>query len=459
MFHTGEGTFTSDALATLVALALLALPVALGLQLGALVRRHLRRRALRWPLLLALAGAPLALAGPLVARSNTSLFWDVLFAALCFLPAVLLGRDGARTRVALQLVLGAMLAEVALRMLTPPAVSPAPHMARLSMEITNRDPPCRVLYPDPDALRSESEVRDGRPVVMHLGDSMVEGAGVAREEAFPAALGALQPAVRHVNLGVGGAGPEAYLFAFERWVSALRPRLAVVYIFLGNDIFDLEREYLCCAGGPLYRDAAVPPTPRCPTARWAVPLKTHLVTSPAPFALRALAANSAAAWHLQRLVQSVPDRLYRRGFHLVEGAHESASLTPRWDLFARRLQGLARASAAHRVPVLVVALPSRHTLERALGREPHGFDYWGDRESGEAAQRRVVTEARAVGLDALDAAEPVRAGIALHGLDAFFANQYPGDVHFSPLGHRAVAAWLAPALAERLARSGTVAAP
>lgn len=456
MFHTGEGTFSSDALATLVALVMLALPVALGLQLGALVRRHLARRMHRWALLVVCACAPLALAAPLVARSNTSLFWDVLFAALCFLPAALLGRDGSRSRVGLQLVLGVMLAEVALRALTPPVsvASPAPHRARLSMEITNRDPPCRVLYPDAEVLRSESEVHDARPVVMHLGDSMVEGAGVAREEAFPAALGSLQPAVRHVNLGVGGAGPEAYLFAFERWASALRPRLAVVYVFLGNDLFDLEREYLCCAGGPLYRDAAVPPTPRCPAARWAVPLKTHLATSPAPFALRALAANSAVAWHLQRLVQSVPDALYRRGFHLVEGAHESASLTPRWNLLARRLQALARSSATRHIPVLVVALPSRHTLERSLGREPHGFDYWGDRESGESAQHRVVSEAHAAGLDALDAWEPVRTGVALHGLDAFFANRYPGDVHFSPLGHRAVAAWLAPALAERLARPG-----
>jgi len=35
------------------------------------------------------------------------------------------------------------------------------------------------------------------------------------------------------------------------------------------------------------------------------------------------------------------------------------------------------------------------------------------------------------------------------GAEALFAREYPGDVHFSPLGHRRLTDWLLPALRAR----------
>lgn len=456
MFSTGRGTFGSDLGAVAFACLLLLLPVVAGLVATAGVRALLRghdRLRLAWAVPLGLA--PVGAALWAIPRTNDLSFWDALFAGLGAAAGVALGAAQPRgralaggARAGLRVLAGLLLAEALVRVaLPPPGSVPPPHMARLVVPVTNRDPPCNVMYPSEDELRER--LAGGAPAVLHLGDSLVAGVGVRAEDTFVSALGAAQPSVRHVNLGAVGAGPDVYLLGLTRWAPRARARLAVVYLFAGNDLFDLNARYLCCAGGGLLRDEGGRLAPRCPEARWDIPLKAHLANSPPPFTLRALAGVSRVAGHLLALTVRAQQGAFRRGFGIGPSPNDPASQSPRWALFARTVGAIAAAAREHRTPLLVVVLPSRTTLEQTLGLPALANDYWGGAAAGEAGHRRVVATAREAGLDVIDAWDFVRGAMQADGVDALFAREYPGDVHFSPLGHRRLADWLLPQLRAR----------
>jgi hypothetical protein len=457
MFSTGDGTFSTDLAAVAFALGLLLLPVALGLLIAAALRALLpsRRAQLLWapPLVL----SPVALSLVAIPHTNALSFWDVLIAGLGVAAGLTLGMLQPAGRVASsglraggRVLVGLLIAEVIVRVALPSAGSvPPPRSARLMVPVTNRDPPCNVMFPTEAELRERSTSgAPGRPTVLHIGDSLVAGIGVSASENFVADLNAAQPSVRHLNLGSVGAGPDVYLLALSRWAPAAHPRLAVVYVFAGNDLFDLNAHYLCCPQG-LLRDEGARLTPRCPTARWNIPLRAHLANSPAPFVLRALAGVSRIAGHLLTFVARVQQDVFRRGFGMVPSPNDPASQVPRWGLFARTIRAIAATAAEQHTPLLVVVLPSRTTLERSLGLPALANDYWVDRARGEAGHRRIVATAREAGLDVLDAWDFVREAMGRDGVEALFAREYPGDVHFSPLGHRRLTDWLLPALRAR----------
>ncbi|MBP6833618.1 MAG: hypothetical protein KA978_22720 [Deltaproteobacteria bacterium] len=457
MFSTGVGTFPSDWMAVLVALALLLTPVLLGVLATALARARLPRR---WRTLWAalLLSTPVALSLLAIPRSNELSLWDFAFATGGFMVGVVLALiqpDGAvlagARRTGGRVLVGLLVAEVIVRVALPsPGDVPPPRSARLLLPVTNREPPCNVTYPEANVQRQTlTEGAPGRPMVLHIGDSLVEGIGVPREETFVSLVGAAQPGVHHVNLGTVGAGPDVYFLALSRWAPLARARLAVVYLFVGNDMFDLEARYLCCAGGGLLRDESDHPAMRCPTPRWHIPLKAHLTTSPAPFTLRALAGVSRVAGHLLRFVIRVQQDAHRRGFGILPSPGAPGAMVPRWALLSRRIRAIAAAARDNHTPLLMVVLPSRPTLERTFGRTPRSNDYWGTRERGEEGHRRFLDAVRAEGIDALDAWDVIRSTMAQDGAERTFANEYPGDVHLGRLGHRRLAEWLLPHLQAR----------
>ncbi len=456
MFDTGAGTFSSDLVAFLAALALLTLPPLLGGLLAAALRRVEAVRRRRFLTALPLVVLPFALALWKVRQLDDVGFWDLLGLACGFAAGVVLvmALPEGRVRRGVTGVLGGTLVGVALveivaRVLLPaPQSVPSPSQARWSMPVTNRDAPCNLMYESPHEIEHRlSEGPSDLPTVLHIGDSLVAGVGVRREETFVADLGVAQPGVRHVNLGAAGGGPEAYLVTLSRWTAARPAQLAVVYVFTGNDLEDLGAPSLCCEGGPLLRSVGGRLEPRCPSPRWSIPPAMHAVTSPPPFALRVLAGSFRVADALMRLTVGVQQSLARRGWGSSSGRRPPAR-GREWEQLAPVLGALHTTAAAHRTPLLVVVLPSRATLERSLGRTPEGHDYWGDLTRGREAQQRVVDLARAAGIDTLDAWEPVRAAFEREG-PPLFAREYPGDVHFSALGHRVFTAWLRSALDAR----------
>lgn len=458
MFSTGVGTFGSNRAAIAFALALLLLPALLGLLMAAGLRALLPGRRRHLPLAAPLLVGPVALALAAIPHTDALSFWDVLIGGLCVASGVALGmlQPAGRVlsrgcRVGAKVLVGLLFAEVIVRVALPPVGSvPPPRAARLVVPVTNRDPPCNIIFPTDDWLR-ETLLRDApeRPTVLHIGDSMVAGIGVSASENFVSDLGAAQPSIRHLNLGAVGAGPDVYLLALSRWTPPMRPRLAVVYLFAGNDLFDLNAQYLCCPGGGLLRDEGGRLTPRCPTPRWKIPLATHLASSPPPFVLRALAGVSHTAGHLLILVTRVQQDVFRRGLGMAHSPHDPASEVPRWGLFARTIRAIAATAAEHHTPLLMVVLPSRTTLERTLGLDAVAHDYWVDRSMGEAGHQQIVATVREAGIDVLDAWDFVRAAMVQDGVAPLFAREYPGDVHFSALGHRRMADWLLPALRVR----------
>ena len=91
-------------------------------------------------------------------------------------------------------------------------------------------------HPDHDA-RGYRNVRALREAdVVAIGDSHTYGIGVAREEAWPAVLGA-QLARPVYSIAHGGYGPGHYERVLPEAL-ALRPRVVVIGVHLGNDLYD-----------------------------------------------------------------------------------------------------------------------------------------------------------------------------------------------------------------------------
>ncbi len=89
-----------------------------------------------------------------------------------------------------------------------------------------------------------------RADVVAVGDSEVFGWGVSADSAWTARVsGSLNVCV--MNLGLPGMAPTQYLRVYERFGSALRPRVVLFGLFPGNDLTD-EREFdsWLAAGSP-----------------------------------------------------------------------------------------------------------------------------------------------------------------------------------------------------------------
>ncbi len=268
-----------------------------------------------------------------------------------------------------------------------------------------------VRFPDRYTARAGTPRRE-----LHVGDSMVFGLGVARDETFTAALEALEPTTEHVNAGIPGLAPDAYLAVLETWTGRQRFDVVTMYLFESNDLRDLDGPYPCCGGGTLlaYDDTA--PRLRCPT-----PTPFDLSTtgfewlrynSPPPYLVRMLVDDFAAAAHLAAALVDVGHRysLTSTSTGAQQWAHLAAILQAAHDALARR-------GTAFRV----VIFPAN---AEATVDAPEHLELVG-----------LVTK---LGVPLLDAAPVLRAAVAADR-EIFLR---PLDPHFNPAGHRLIAEWL-----------------
>jgi hypothetical protein len=414
-----------------------------------------RRRGL-WAA--ALVVVPVATSLAAIPRTNQLSFWDLLIAGLGFAAGAVVAMrqpDGgvliSSFRTSARIAVGLLIAEVIARLALPSLGDvPPPRYARLVLPVTNRDPPCNILYPAGDMMQRVLRP-DGpaRPAVLHIGDSLVAGIGVPPSSVFVSALADAQPGILHVNLGAVGAGPDVYLLAQRLWGPAARPRLTVVYLFAGNDLSDLDARYLCCPTGGLLVDQGGRSSPRCPAPQWRIPLNAHFASSPPPFVLRALSRPSRVAGHLLRAVIRAQQDAFRRGVGNLPSPSDPASQVPRWSLLDQRIRAIAATAREQNSRLLIVVIPNRTTIEKTLGLPALANDYWRSGPSGVEGHRRIVETARAAGVDVLDGWDVVRTAMQQEGVGRVFANEYPGDVHFGRVGHQRFAAWLLPALQAR----------
>jgi hypothetical protein len=108
----------------------------------------------------------------------------------------------------------------------------------------------RVLFVvDSDGFRGDELRKDPGLRVVVYGDSFVEADYTPLPETFAKRLearlaGALARDVEAVNAGVNGYGPDQELRRFEDEAPRLRPALAVVVLYAGNDFGDVLRNRL-----------------------------------------------------------------------------------------------------------------------------------------------------------------------------------------------------------------------
>ena len=450
----------TNADATALGAVLVIAPLLLGWTMGWALRPVIQRFEgwRRHVVAVLAASVPLAVALPVAGAIPAVGSWDVVAVFFWIALALLLssehvpGRSSRAALVVIPLTTLVML-EIASRVVLPKAPPfPPARKARLVVSFATRDPPCEAIFPDATGFIEERTHDAGdRPVrVVHVGDSMVWGNGVSRDEAFPSLLEKLQPGVAHINSGTPAAGPDADLIIARQWIEHEHVDLTIVYFFMGNDVQDIDRAYTCCGMGPLLDWHGAEPRPRCTDLEWTFPVGVLLSDSPPPYPLRVASGWSSFAAHATAGVDNLNRAiLSEQLFDVNFGTWHVVPMEERFAKVERILRLLRDEFRAAKAPLLLVVLPYRETLERANGLPPSAHDVWNTLEEGRAGHRRVVAIARGLGIDVLDAWPPFDEAVGREGAAKWFAHDYPGDVHFSAAGHRLFANWLAPQLEQR----------
>lgn len=90
---------------------------------------------------------------------------------------------------------------------------------------------------DEHGFRNPSPWPDSTDIVV-LGDSWTFGYGVSDDEGWVTLLSDELAGRRVINLGLIGSAPEQYARIFEKFGTALRPKLVIFGLFPGNDVHD-----------------------------------------------------------------------------------------------------------------------------------------------------------------------------------------------------------------------------
>ncbi len=293
---------------------------------------------------------------------------------------------------------------------------------------------CSAIFPelDPSLFEERTKAVGSRPVVLHLGDSMLEGTGVGGPapdgRTFVARLQALDPVVAHVNVGVSGSGPDASLGIATAWSARLPVRAFLLYLFLENDLADLHIAYPCCGLERLLNDDEDQPVLRCPSRRPMGLLHRWALVTASPWLLRALIDRSALA---RLLVARTEGWLVNRLGRVLERVDEAAAEAR----LLRVVVALERLAEEKGATLAVVVLPERTAL--AAPTEPRAARI-------EARRARALAMLQRENVVALDANEIFTPAVAPGQPPLGFLTGPNGspDDHFDDDGHARMAAWL-----------------
>jgi hypothetical protein len=79
-----------------------------------------------------------------------------------------------------------------------------------------------------------------RPGIVAVGDSLTYSQTVTDEQAWTTLVARAMPATPIINLGLIGGAPQQYLRIYERFAIDCNPRVLLVGLFLGNDLFGAD---------------------------------------------------------------------------------------------------------------------------------------------------------------------------------------------------------------------------
>ena len=287
-----------------------------------------------------------------------------------------------------------------------------------------------ALRTDRDGYRVSRAGRvEGRKHILLIGDSFMEALQVEYEESVAGLLetrlaAVLGEPVAVRNTGVNGWDPGQYLAEARRVLPRDHFDLALVSMFLGNDVLDRHPEYQS-------------PRPLIPPHRWRVPRHlrwSEFVTAVLYPANDLLEQHSQlfvfARWRMRTLLMRVgltpllvPEELLRPN-----------ATSRRWAATADVCQRLAAAAARSGVPTLFMLIPSNYQVDPGIatdflegfGLDPNSLDL-------DQPNRLLGAEMTARGLQFIDLLTPMRAerarGKRLYGRV---------DAHLSAEGHDVV---------------------
>ena len=418
------------------------LPVLLGASVGLLMRWRLRRRiAHRAAAWLALALVPPL--GAWLAVLSTRL--GPMDGAAMALVAVLAWLAVAHGRFArpvpwllslVSLVLALLILEGAVRWGRPPPVLEQAPLSLLAPPSLRPDGlpvaagdqliDC-ALHADigettARCLRLGAPPRD-RPWLLHLGDSMVFGSGVAPDVALPAQLQRLIPQFAHVNGGVPGSSVDVELALLQRLLTVAKPSLVVLYAMPGNDADEVGTPVESCKAEPPLQLIDGTAHLRCPKPSWAPrPWHRAFLYSRLPLPIAALTDVSWLARHLESL--------HRLALEPAR-AHEQR---PPGDaaMYGQYVRALAQLLETEHVPLQIVVMPLRRSTYGTFT---------------DARREQLRTALASAASTVLDSQPVLDAAVQREGEAAVYLDQPQGDIHLNPHGLSLLATWLAPQLA------------
>lgn len=425
--------------AWLLAFALVVLPLLAGKLAGrALIRalpdRGVTRRALALATLpvgfaLTLAAVHIDARVPLYDGLLTALLFGLALVGASWRPSRRKAPRAALVVAAAVMALGLGVVELVARRLPPVAPLASASDATLIFDAYDFEGACKALYPDtfpeigPLLHRHED---DGKPRVLHLGDSMVTSASIGDALPFPDLLEQLDSTHHHIGGGVPGTSTDLQLAVARAWLDRASFSQVVLHLFSGNDIVELDRAYTCSDAGPVLDEAA---HLRFAEPRWAYPLRLIVVRTPAPYPLRVLGTVSVAAAQLVSGFSALTHSLDEPMGLETEG---QLGTEAQWRRFDFVLRAFADELAARHIPLIVAVIPHRAFLEAADPASVPTFE----------AHNRMVAIARGLGLTTLDAGKLFAEAVRRDGSKRYFADTTDYDVHFSAEGHALYARWL-----------------
>jgi hypothetical protein len=355
--------------------------------------------------------------------------------------------------VAGSLAVALLLGEIALRLFMPQPIGfdagriwePADGLrwrrrANLDVRVNTGEREVRLLS---DAARHRVGTTSAGPAairILVMGDSMIEALQVDAEQTMASLLARslstrLGRTVDVVNAGVGGWDPNQYLTATRQELEQSSYDLALIFVYLDNDIVSRRASYPAATNLELpafrpFADGA---------ARTLQILGLHVQA--------ALSQHSHLFVYSRNLIELRRIRAGSRS-HLLTNAMRSNRVGPAWAITADILNDIAVEGRRFHVPVAFVLLPPAHyidlrflaKLEWALGVSPDDVDI-------HQAANRLGDELKQRGLDVIDPAPALQ-----QAFDNGEINLYGHiDTHLAPAGHQVMARFLEPIALRHLA--------